>query len=534
MNKSENSNTDKVLQKDPLKELRAWQRYHIRLTGLYGGAILLVLTMLGFNFYQSAVNSEVQNLQEKLLTTVTSLSASLDVNAIEVVALENDTVTDLHRKIYRLFEQVAGKDQDMETIYILRATAEPTKLRFFVDYAKDGNTGKPGDLYDATDVPIMLKGFTHPAVENEPYEDEFGVTLSGYAPIFNKDHRSIGIVGVDVNASRLKTIKREAVVNVVNAFGLAMILLGIVAISVARNVRNPLTQIIDAAAAISRGELKTRIVMQRNDELGVMGRHINLMAEQLQEREFIRETFGRYVSEEVAKTLLTQHDTAQTLGGEERVVTVLFCDMRGYSTLSEQMPPQQVVDMLNRYLSALTDIIYEHNGCVIEFMGDAIFAVFGAPHYIPNHAEKAVLCAIDMRTRLVSLNRELQEAGITRYWKSHEISGLSARIGIHTGDVVAGNLGSRTRMKYAVIGDTVNVAARLEVLNKELGTDILLSRDVYTQLPDDLTSQLVSHGEHKVKGREQSVTVYSVGKPRPNLTVLPGQSSQANQSEQSG
>lgn len=520
--------------KDPLKELRAWQHYHIRLTGLYGGAILIVLSVLGFNSYQTAVNSEVQDLQEKLLTAVTSLSASLDIKAIEAVALENNTFTDFHRKIIQLFEQVAGKDQDMESIYILRPTVEPTKLRFFVDYAKDGNTGKPGELYDATNVPVMLQGFTHPAVENIPYEDEFGLTLSGYAPIYNKDHRSIGIVGVDVDASRLKAIKQEAVVNVVIAFGLAIILLGIVAIIVARNVRNPLTQIIDAAAAISRGELKTRIAMQRNDELGVMGRHINLMAEQLQEREFIRETFGRYVSEEVAKTLLTQHDIAQTLGGEERVVTVLFCDMRGYSTLSEQMPPQQVVDMLNRYLSALTDIIYEHNGCVIEFMGDAILSVFGAPRYIPNHAEKAVRCAIDMRNRLVSLNRELQEAGITRYWKCKEISGLSVRIGIHTGDVVAGNLGSRTRMKYAVIGDTVNVAARLEVLNKELGTDILLSRDVYTQLPDDLVSQLVSHSEHKVKGREQSVTVFSVGKSRPNLTVLGGQSSQTNQPENSG
>ena len=100
----------------------------------------------------------------------------------------------------------------MQTIYILRPTSEPTKLRFFVDYAKDGNIGKPGELYDATDVPVMLKGFTHPAVENELYEDEFGVTLSGYAPIFNKEQRSIGIVGVDVNADRLNAIKKAAIV----------------------------------------------------------------------------------------------------------------------------------------------------------------------------------------------------------------------------------------------------------------------------------------------------------------------------------
>ena len=520
MNKTELSKSADKMQADPLKELRAWQRYHIRLTGLYGGAILVVLSILGINFYLSAVETEIGNLQKRLLTVVTSLSASIKADAIQNIPLENNIRTDLHQQFFRLFEEVASRDHDIETIYLLRPTSEPTKLRFFIDYAKDGNTGEPGELYDATDVPVMLQGFTHPAVEDEVYEDEFGITLSGYAPIYDKDRRSIGIVGVDVNADRLSAIKYAALLKVGIAFGLAVLLLGIVATLVARNVRNPLTQIIDAAAAISRGELKTRITMHRNDELGVMGHHINLMAEQLQEREFIRETFGRYVSEEIAKTLLTHNDTAQTLGGEERVVTVLFCDMKGYSTLSEQMPPQQVVDMLNRYLSAMTDIIYLHNGCVIEFMGDAIFAVFGAPQYIPDHAEKAVRCAIDMRLRLTSLNRELEESGITRYWKTQEISGLSSRIGIHTGDVVAGNLGSRNRMKYAVIGDTVNVAARLEALNKELGTDILISRDVYTQLPEDLIKQLVTHGDHKVKGREQLITVYSAGKSKPNLSVL--------------
>jgi adenylate cyclase len=316
-------------------------------------------------------------------------------------------------------------------------------------------------------------------------------------------------------------MKYAVLTEVLLAFGIAVILLGCVSFLVAKNMREPLTRIIDATAAISRGELKTRIEIQRNDELGVMGGYINLMAEQLQEREFIRETFGRYVSEDVAKTLLTQ-DTKQTLGGEERVVTILFCDMRGYSTISEQMPPQQIVEMLNHYLSTMTEIINKHEGCIIEFMGDAIFAVFGAPHYLTDHAEKSVRCAIEMRSRLTSLNNELKESGITRYWKSDTITKLSIRIGIHTGHVVAGNLGSRTRMKYSIIGDTVNVAARLEVLNKELDTDILISRDVYSQLPEELSSEMVNYGEHVVKGREQPVTVYSVEtlKQKPKLSVL--------------
>lgn len=504
---------------DPLRRLKGWQRYHFRLTALYGGAILLTLMILGFNFYQAGVATEMTNLQTRLLSIVTSLSASIDGNAIEKVALENAEQTPLHKQIYSVLKQVAQNDEVTETIYILRPTREPTKLRFFIDYVKDGESGEPGEPYDATDIPVMIRAFSGAAVEDEPYTDEFGTTLSGYAPILNSEGRSIAIVGVDVDASRLDMIKYSVLQEVGIAFGIAITLLGIIAFIVGRNIRIPLTQIIDAAVSISRGNLGTRINMLRNDELGVMGEHINIMAEQLQEREFIRETFGRYVSEDIAKTLLVK-DASEKLGGEERVVTVLFCDMRGYSTLSEQMPPTQIVNMLNQYLSAMTEIIDRHNGCIIEFIGDAIFAVFGAPQYIADHAEHAVRSAIEMRARLKLLSKELQESGITRYWKTDEILDMSARIGIHTGHVVAGNLGSSTRMKYAVIGDTVNVAARLETMNKELGTDILLSRDVYTLLPEELAKVMVKQGTHQVKGREQEVIVYSIDKPKPKLAIL--------------
>lgn len=504
---------------DPLRKLKSWQRYHFRLTALYGSAIILSLVILGFNFYKSGVNAEKTNLQARLMSVVTSLSASIDGDKIEEIPLENSVKTALHNRIYKTLKEVANNDPDTETIYILRPTREPTKLRFFIDYVKNGDSGNPGEIYDATEIPVMIKAFSAPAVEDEPYTDEFGTTLSGYAPLMNSKGESIAIIGADVNASRLDLIKFNVMKEVGIAFGIAILLLGLVALIVAKNIRKPLNQIIDAAVAISRGNLNTRINLLRNDELGVMGEQINIMAEQLQEREFIRETFGRYVSEEIAKTLLVQN-ASEKLGGEERVVTVLFCDMRGYSTLSEQMPPAQIVNMLNQYLSAMTEIIDRHNGCIIEFIGDAIFAVFGAPQYIADHAEKAVRCAIDMRTRLSQLSQELQESGITRYWKSDEIIDLRARIGIHTGHVVAGNLGSSTRMKYAVIGDTVNVAARLEQMNKELGTDILLSRDVYSLLPEELAREMIKQGDHHVKGRQQSVSVYSVDKPKPKLTVL--------------
>ena len=481
----------------------------------------MVLLLLGAAVYFDGIKTEKEALQQRLLGIVTSLASSVDAAAVAQLPLEGTDLTALHQRLKERFAQVAEHDPDVETIYVLRPTAEPTKLRFVVDYVKDGDEGQPGEPYDATDVPVMLQGFSRPSVEDEPYTDEFGTTLSGYAPIITADGRSVALVGVDVTASRLAAMRADVMRNVLWSFGAAVVLLAIISAVVARNLRTPLSRIIDASIAIARGELGTRIGMQRSDELGLMSRHIDLMAEQLQEREFIRETFGRYVSEEVAKSLLEQRADLK-LGGEERVVTVLFSDIRGYSTVSEQMPAVHVVDLLNRYLGEMTEIIDRHHGCVIEFIGDAIFAAFGAPHYFSDHAEAAVRCAIEMRQRLAQLNEEWAGSGVARYWRQSGMDTLSARIGIHTGRVVAGNLGSATRMKYAVIGDTVNVAARLEGLNKDLNTDILLSRDVYVHLPEELSQHIVELGEHHVKGREQSVKVYSIGNERAKLSVVSG------------
>jgi len=516
-----NLSPDSATKRDPLNKLRTWQHIHIRLTLFYSVTTMLALALLGGIFYRAEVDAQLEALQARLLSTVTSLAASIDAETVAAVPVDATEMTPFHSELQTLFAKVARHDPDIETIYLLRPTNEPTKLRFMVDFAKDGHTGQPGERYDATGVPVMLQGFTRPAVEDEPYSDEFGTTLSGYAPVITHDKRSVGIVGVDVAAWRLTAMQHSVLANAAIVFGIAMSLLALAAILVARNVRKPLTHIIDAATAIAKGDLSTRIGLNREDELGLMSRHIDYMAEQLQEREFIRETLGRYVSEGVASELL-KDGARLTLGGEERVVTVLFIDLRGYSSISERMPPVRVVEMLNRYLGEMTEVVDDHNGCVIEFLGDAVFAAFGAPNYIPDHAEQAVRSAIEMRARLVKLNQEWHESGLARYWKENDMPAVTARIGIHSGRVVAGNLGSSTRMKYAVIGDTVNVAARLEALNKDLGTDILLSYDVYSQLPEDLTRDVVERGEHTVKGRQQAVKVYAVDHTKPTLSVVSG------------
>lgn len=227
----------------------------------------------------------------------------------------------------------------------------------------------------------------------------------------------------------------------------------------------------------------------------------------VRDREHIRRTFGRYVNEEVVRAILASGDLQ--LGGEEREVTILFSDLRGYSTILENLPPTEAVSLVNEYLGEMAALVQHHQGTVLEFIGDAVLAVFSAPLPLEDHAQHAVSCALAMRERLGELNEAWEASGKDAAWKSLGMDALGARIGIHTGVVVAGNLGGMTRMKYGVIGDTVNVAARLEALNKKLDTTILVSGDTWARL-EQAPEQGRSTGEHQVKGRERVVEVWAV------------------------
>jgi adenylate cyclase len=366
-----------------------------------------------------------------------------------------------------------------------------------------------GQLYDATQTHKLFEGLSRPTAEETTYTDEWGETLSGYAPVLTPDGHSLAVVGVDVTAERIDRLKRDVLATTLLSFGVAATLIGIASVMVSRNVQGPLSKIIRASSGIAEGHLEVRANLTRRDEFGILGRHFDQMAEGLQERERIRDTFGRYVSPEVVRRVLALKDNS-LLGGVEREVTVVISDLRNYSTVSEQLTPQEVIGLINEYLAGMNEVIDAHGGTIIEFLGDAILCVFNAPSDQPDHAEQAVRCALGMRERLVQLNVEWEKRGLSSLWKERGVPDLTARIGIHTGQVVAGNLGSPRHMKYAVIGDSVNVAARCEALNKELGTEILITDAVYERLPRDLRGGAHAHGAHQVKGREQRVNVYSV------------------------
>ena len=282
---------------------------------------------------------------------------------------------------------------------------------------------------------------------------------------------------------------------------LLMVIAFVITISLSKLILNPLKNLTEASKRIQNGDYKSRVGIVTSDELGELADSFNDMADSLAEKEFMRDTFGKVVDPEVRDYLMSGAGKAslgEALGGETREVSVLFCDIRSFTAMSEKMAAAEVVSLLNRYFTALGQCITAHHGIINKYIGDAIMAIFGAPVASQNSAEDAFAAALDMRKALEKVNKEFAEDGLPQ---------LRFGIGIHTGPVFAGTIGAENRMEYTVIGDTVNTASRLESLCKTYSTDLLLSEAAAEKLSN--IRNLVFVAEAQIRGKSEAMKVYT-------------------------
>ena len=258
----------------------------------------------------------------------------------------------------------------------------------------------------------------------------------------------------------------------------------------------PIRRLQESTRILAKGDFQHRVSLKRNDELGDLASAFNDMAEGLSEREAMRETFGKYVTPEIRDEILSGRIP---FDGERRTATVLFSDLRDFTPYVEEHSPEEVIQGLRAYFTEMEKAIRVNNGLVLQYVGDEIEAVFGVPLFREDHAQKAVTAALEMRDGLEKLNEIRIREGL-RIFKHG--------IGIHTGEVLAGNSGSRDRLSYTLIGNTVNLTSRLEGLTKKMKCDILISEETVKNLTGPF--HLAREKPQMVKGYSKPVTVYRV------------------------
>jgi len=270
----------------------------------------------------------------------------------------------------------------------------------------------------------------------------------------------------------------------------------ILAYFLTKSILVPLLGIKRAIKHVENNNLDTRVKILSNDEFGDVAEGFNSMINSLKESQKLRESFGKYVSKEIRDEILAGNPT---LDGEMKRATLLFSDLRNFTGLVEKNHPKHVVKIINQYFNEMTLAIKEHKGLILQYVGDEIEAAFGVPIGFDDHPEMAVKAALQMRDKLALLNQKLEQDGFEP---------LAHGIGIHSGAVLAGNIGSKERMSYALVGDTVNSASRIEGLTKSYGCDIILSQTTHNLLTGSYNTQQLA--PVKVKGKSDELIIYKL------------------------
>jgi len=365
-------------------------------------------------------------------------------------------------------------------------------------------TGPPGAFTSFPSQPLvaLARSGTEPDPDN-PFRDR--IVLVGATFVESRDFfpTPTGLMpGVEIHAHMLNTLlSRRALLPPPWYLNVALLTAVCVSISVLSLWLRPAWLALVGLAlvlglALASYEAYTRGGYWLDFLAPLIGTLTYLQGAHWLRRRRLRSAFGQYVSPEVMERVLR---TGSPLGGEVRRVSVLMSDLRGFTALSERLPPQVVSEMMNDYFTAMVDVILARRGLVQDFVGDAIMAVYGAPLDDPEHCWHAARTAVEMHAALEALNRR---------WQAQGRGPLAMGIAVHTGDAFAGTLGAPRKKKYAVLGDTVNLTSRMEGLNRDLGTGILISGAALAVLKDRVVVR--DRGSVSVRGRSEPVEIFEL------------------------
>lgn len=319
-------------------------------------------------------------------------------------------------------------------------------------------------------------------------------------PVILGGKKKVGEIHLGLSKQPLEVAARKIQYTIIFISG-AFLLVGVIgSMVIARLITKPVENLVKGVRSVAEGNVEVHVKRTSSDEIGMLTTAFNEMTKSLKEKKLIKEAFRRYVSHQVAEQIFQNPDRyLLSLKGERRRVAILFADIRDFTPLAESMEPEEVVKVLNSYLSYMTEAVFKYQGTLDKFIGDCVMAVYGAPLFLKNPTEMAVRTALEIQKNVIGLNQERLKEGE----KVVEIG-----IGINTGEAVVGNIGSEDRLDYTVIGDNVNLASRLQVAANSLGVKILISKQAYEDIASIVEARKIP--PFQVKGKREPVQAYII------------------------
>ena len=464
--------------------------------------LIVAIVPMSFRYYQSSYNYELNVLSARLEFIAERGAGLIDAEAVHSLRIPGDRNTPEYREVLAALRRIK-RNSGVDNAIIMRRRAD--RSYEYVAAAHDGfRIGQDADIHKI--FPATYKATNDTWIKGEMMRSrlfggkvgdrEFDQFLQLNTPLkLNGKVVAILVLNKIANpvAEQVTTNTFKLLRFTIILVALGLILFWIISSRMLRLIRN----LTSAAEEVSRGNLAVTVPAKRShDEVGRLATSFEGMIDGLKQRDFIRDTFGRYISKEIVDELLNSPDGLK-LGGEVREVTFLVSDLRGFTALSSRLEPHEVIDVVNRFLEPMVDIITRHRGTVDEFQGDGILAFFGAPLAEPDDSARAVACAVEMQRALAGINEEQRARGMPD---------LHMGIAVNTGEVIVGNIGSEKRTKYGAMGTPINMAYRIE--SYTVSGQVLISADTYEQMAEFV--QVGDTQDLRFKGLDEPVRVYEV------------------------
>lgn len=456
----------------------------------------------GSYFYYQARNAMLDSIRDQLKATAKIAAMLVDGDVLQELTEPDQMTSPEYLKIQELMGIIAQTSQEYLFAYTMRL--DNGQVHFIVDSPAHDDDGDGTISEDELPEPIgalypnppimLLQGFIRPSSDELPHYDQWGATMSGYAPIHDSAGRPGAVIGIDMSVAtvegKLAAIRQAGLISLFMALLVAMGM----GWYFSRNIFRPLATLQEALARVGEGDYSQRLDESGTGEVAASSRSYNVMVAELREKALMKSSLGKILGPEAMEHLLKNR---LELGGEMHHATLLVCDLRSFSRLCQKLPPKLLVALLNDYLTAMVGVIQRHGGIVDKFVGDMVLAVFGHPVPLEQEQRMALNAAKAMIARCDELNEQLQLGPELR---------LRNSIGLHSGTVLAGNIGSPERMEYTVMGHAVNVTSRIERLTRQL--DIRIAASAEFTLNHGQGHELVSAGVQSLPGMDAEMEIF--------------------------